>query len=299
MAGSVSGQADLTDGRLLERLLGAFQTLPRIVDRALIEAETDATPRMARFAAAVDDARDELRSAERAAEDADEDDASMWEDHVEEARVRLARLEAAADDLRSALGDYRSAARELRGLDRETLAAGRDFLSGRLKALKEYDGLRLASEAGTAGNLNSSVDGAPPSSAPDLPQLPAGFSWVPIDRIISRDEPEALQWTKIELSVMEAGMRAFSTDLIPLLRKGKASRNDLAEFDSEHGRDGHGPVKADSLANLHDVFFGSDSIAATLTADGFYDLSSGRHRAQVARQLGWTHIPARLLGQGR
>jgi hypothetical protein len=92
-------------------------------------------------------------------------------------------------------------------------------------------------------------------------------------------------------------MRAFAEDLAPRL-SGGASRDDLAAFDRAHGRDRGGIVQPDSLANLFDVFFGSDPIAVSPGTDGVFSLSSGRHRTEIARRLGWTHVPGRILGSG-
>ncbi len=94
---------------------------------------------------------------------------------------------------------------------------------------------------------------------------------------------------------MEAGLRAFAQDLLPRMRAGTATRDELAALDRADGRDTGGLIRPDNLANLHDVFFGSDPIAVSPLSTGSYDISSGRHRIEIARALGWTHIPARLL----
>src|SRR4051812_34366878 len=106
-------QANLGDSRVLEGLLHSLRGLPRMIDRALANAEAEATPRMARFELALHAAREEVRAAERALEVADDEEGRWHEDTLEDARDRLRRIEAAADDLADALGDYRGAARNL------------------------------------------------------------------------------------------------------------------------------------------------------------------------------------------
>ena len=91
-------------------------------------------------------------------------------------------------------------------------------------------------------------------------------------------------------------MRALGRDLLPTLSREGFCRIDLDRFDQNAGRNDGSIVHPESLANLYDIFFGSDPIAASPSFNGMLELSSGRHRVLIAKDLGWTHVPGRMLG---
>lgn len=298
----MAGPANLGDSRVVEELLRCLYALPGIVDRALAEAETEAAPRIARFERALDAAHDEVREAERALDAAEDEDARWQEDRLEEARAHLSRMEAAGDDLLSALSDYRSAASDLSSLDREALTPARDFLEGRLQALADYEALRPDGRP-SAGAREQAAPALSEAAAPAvvaplaaaLPPLPGGYAWIPIAGLPS--EPE-LEWGAGRATI-EQGLRTFAAELLPRLRDGLLSRDDLVEFDRANGRDEGGLVYPDSLANVRDMFFGSEPVAVSPLPGGSFDVTNGRHRIEAARALGWTHLPARLIGPSR
>lgn len=300
----MSGTANLSDSRGVEGLLRCLSGLPRTIDRAIAEAQSEAMPRIARFELALEEAREEVRDAEHALEDSDDDDARWQEDRLEEARARLSRIESAGDDLFDALGRYRAAASALSRLERETLALARRFIEGRLEALAAYEALRPGGQRPGAAGAREPPPAPGPAAAPGiraplaaaLPPLPDGYAWIPIADI--PPEPN-LKWNEGQANRVETGLSTFAEELLPRLREGDLDSGDLLEFDRENGREVDGLLRPDSLANTRDMFFGSEPIAVSLLPGGRLDVTNGCHRIETARGLGWTHIPARLVRRSR
>lgn len=275
------------------------------MNRATAEAEAEAMPRIARFEHALEAAHDEVREAERALDDSEDDEARWREDRLEEARARLSYMESAGDDLVAALSNYRSAAAELSRLEREILAPAREFLDGRLQALAEYGGAspRAAPAAPSGAQAESAHRGraAAPAViaalASSLPLLPEGFAWIPIEKLPAARRAD---WSRdTSRAAVEQGLLTFAADFLPRLRGGFPLREELVEFDRANGRDNGGLVHPESLENVREMFFGSDPVAVSSLPGGTYDISKGHRRIEAARELGWTHIPARLLGRSR
>lgn len=290
----MSGQAELHDIGLLARLADAVGNVPKTVRSLLANADQDAVPRLRRVEQRLRLAQERIRSAARAAEDAPDEERREAAAELEEAREALARMQAAYDRVQEALRDYRRSARALNDIE---WAAAHQFLRERVDAARAY----LAIQAGAGFHAGSAVGTA--AHAPDagpvglpviLPPLPSGYAWIPIDRI---EKPAgALEWKKVDRSTVVAGMSAFARDLIPLLCSGNVSEDKLMAFDDDHERRGPGAVHPESLLNLHAIMFGSDPIGTEKSPDGVYRVASGRHRIEVARSLGWTHVPAFVVG---
>jgi hypothetical protein len=103
---------------------------------------------------------------------------------------------------------------------------------------------------------------------------------------------------------MAAMMTAFQTGVAPLLAASQpVNRDRLVRMDRAAGLDAVAdPANSRSLALAADCLLGwgmpsDDLIAVTppAAAGGTYGWTSGRHRALLARELGWTHVPARVL----
>ncbi|MFC9420041.1 ParB N-terminal domain-containing protein [Bacillus mobilis] len=66
-------------------------------------------------------------------------------------------------------------------------------------------------------------------------------------------------------------------------------RDDLVQRDNSSGAT---PDSMRNLADVWDIFLGSEAIRLDAKADGSYEVINGRHRLQIARNLGITHLPA-------
>ena len=138
----------------------------------------------------------------------------------------------------------------------------------------------------------------PKSDAMRTTKLPQGFDWVPIaDVRESEFISEAEDWNKgIGKQEMRAGLERFRREMLPVIaRHENTTREDFVQIDKDLSRiTSTGIVHPESLAQLYDVIFGNDSIAVDASRKGELVIISGRHRLSVARELGWTHVPARV-----
>jgi hypothetical protein len=303
----LSGQAELHDTRALEALIGVVSRLPALCVRVRDAATEDAEPRLRRLEEAIEELKDQVRrlrslleeARSRGSDDDEEADGSYadgLEAELEAAEERLRRLETAAQEVQRALGRYRSAAGRLEALDRESLAPAGRYLEDVLAASQVYDAISVPRANVAASGVLPPASAAPRAAEErDLPPLPPGFNWIPIDRTVL-DEANLGPPKGVSRETIETGLRAFQADMLPRFQAGRASRDEFFALDRELGRESHGQMPADNLANLYDLLFGDDAIAVSPLADGHYSFSSGRHRTAIARALGWSHVPGRILG---
>jgi hypothetical protein len=300
-------QAELLDDGPLQALAQTMAGLPKMLARALDCTENDAGPRLRRLERAIDEARWQVQRAEAALESVDYEDGEGDYDaaaaYLEAARAHLARLEAGAQRVEEALTRYRSAALDLRETERRTMTQAHSFLLERLTALRAYDAVRLEGGGRSAPQAASTTSVAEEDTRTPVGRdlyntpLPAGFEWVPIAEIHTHPTDPLLAWKSAgEAERMRIGLQTFARDLSPLLRSSAHVDPDLLlAFDREHGRQGTGVVRPDSLSNIFEVFLRSDPIAVSPDGDRGYTFSNGRHRTEIARGLGWTHVPAKVL----
>ncbi|HEY4940045.1 MAG TPA: hypothetical protein VII56_01350 [Rhizomicrobium sp.] len=140
-------QIEVHNVSILESLANAISKLTPLIDRALQQADEDATPRLRRIEHAREEAREELRRAERALQEADEDDRENAQEAVDEARERLAKIDRAVEQVQRALSRYKHAAREFGAMRNGIVASASHFLRVRLEAVRDYLRLQLSATA--------------------------------------------------------------------------------------------------------------------------------------------------------
>lgn len=122
---------------------------------------------------------------------------------------------------------------------------------------------------------------------------------VPISRIDLGDNPIQGGWHPGKRSVhgasyeeMSAAMCAFQERILPQLLDG-ASPRQLADEDPATKSGLVDWTSAEQL--LSEFVTGGDVICVEAAADGRMLVNGGRHRIQVAQDLGFTHVPARII----
>jgi|GEM_PF-3454526 len=116
-----------------------------------------------------------------------------------------------------------------------------------------------------------------------------GFRMVPVDAIDDRDNPVTGpgDFSKVPYPQMQAGMRTLADSVLPLVQSG-------ADGDFFRGRDQQqGLSYINGQQAIYDAFFGSGHIWLDYQ-NGAYTVGNGRHRIYLARQMGMTHLPARV-----
>ena len=155
-------------------------------------------------------------------------------------------------------------------------------LDRKLQALDEYKSVTVASSTIASGGVTHGQDFGV-----------RGIVNVPIGRARFEDNPIEDRYHKggADISDYRWAVETWETVVRPGVLAGK-TRDDFERRDNEQGR----YTGYRRTAGVYDMFLGSDPVHFTRRADGTLDVPSGRHRVQIAQQLGITHLPGRLDG---
>jgi hypothetical protein len=208
---------------------------------------------------------------------------------------------------------------------RETLPAAVGFLTQKHYAALKYQQVQLPAEYSVTSNNRawnidtSTIDlelGSGSSSvlerdsiitplnavsSEQLPHLPPGFTWVPLNQIEPSEFASCAYFQKVSYATISDGLHRLWKELIPLLSKNpNADRMACELFDEANGRmDKMGFVDPSSLAHLWDQFFDrrwKQHVRISIDArTDKWTVDNGRHRLRVARDLGWRFLPAELV----
>jgi len=204
---------------------------------------------------------------------------------VGEAEDALARATQALQEMDEVRAEFRILERQTRAsTDGGTERADAD-LRRRAEAIKAYRAAGVPSPAATGP-----AGGAPSSGGGDA-IAQRGLAQVPLDQVDFSDNPILDGFGKggATRGDYRWAVSTWADVVEPAVRDG-ADRSYFEARDAERGATGWRQT-----ANVYDVFLGSDPIAVSCRPDGSLDPQSGRHRIEVARELGITHLPARLL----
>lgn len=266
-----------------------------------------------RAADATAQAERRLARAQWRLQDADEDDdldallqaVAAAEADVEAAEAFEASVEAAARAAKLALD------RLLRDADQRIGKASRQ-IADQLGLRQAYWGGadRVGAQLSGLGSRNGAdaAPALPPQSPPaELPVLPHEMMWVPLARLDWREVPEDLHFDVVGRDDIARMMQTFHRDVLPVLSRGQAvDRDGLRRLDMIAGLDPDGrPTDQRNRVLAWDLMIGNGQrhddvivLDAPQSEAGCFGFQNGRHRALVARDLGWTHVPARVRGGG-
>lgn len=159
--------------------------------------------------------------------------------------------------------------------------------------------------------VDASTDDLAHPAAVELPNRPIELARVirddgresrivmmPLSQLLVEDNPIQGGWGPgmsskgTSYEEMSAAMRGFQERVLPELLSGRTVQ-ELAAADAipSDGR----PDWQSNRQLLSEFVTGSDPIAVGRTPTDGLDVIGGRHRIQVARDLGYTHVPVRLI----
>ena len=202
---------------------------------------------------------------------------------LERARRSLNGASVAAADAQRASEALRSEVRRVTTASDAVVSRAQADLRRRAGSLSDY---RQSSGTSTTG-LNGH-GGPPPSGG----ILPAELTEVSLRDLDYGNNPLVGAFGKGGASKGDYrwATETWETVVRPGVGKGM-SRDDFAARDSEHRAP---PFRR--TADVYDLFLGnSDRIVLSRTQAGKLDIVNGRHRVAVARELGITHLPARIV----
>lgn len=153
------------------------------------------------------------------------------------------------------------------------------------------------------GYLAAQVVGAPPPTEahetlgnglpgqrPPLERVgTTGLVHVPLSMIDLTDSPVAgpESYGKVPYAEMRRGLFSLEEKVLPAVSRG-AVGDDFSQLDQRRAL-GY----ADGFRRIYDSFFGDGAILLDWH-DGSFHVTNGYHRLQIARELGWKTIPARV-----
>lgn len=291
-------------------------SLRTAIDYAVVSGHRDRLPAIeSAFNTDLDEARAEVRAACERARALES-----------EARAELQRLRQALHDEDShvTLADVREAEEHLRvcqlyrqEVDEQCQVALKRFEAIELAGRKAYRDARAELDAvmplyrkyaaiaysasGTttaagAHGATPATGGGASSKSQSTPPLPGGMKWIALADLDWSSVPPNLQFKKAAADEIETMMARFDREIVPLMSDpGGVSRDQLVQIDLMRGT----TDPSQSLAFAWDCMIGGGDVIALdaphpLTGPQ-YGWTSGRHRALVARNLGWTHIPAKVI----
>jgi len=223
-----------------------------------------------------------VRSLEVALSAASENQRALIAAQLERARRSLDGAAAAAADARRANEAARAEVRRVTTASDAIVSGAQADLRRRLGTLSDY---RRSSGTSTTSLKEYS---APLSAG----MLPAEMTEVPLHDLDYRDNPLVGGFGKGGASKSDYrwAVETWATVVRPGVDRGMR-REDFAARDAERGAP---PFRR--TADVYDLFLGdSDRIVLSPTAAGKLDIVNGRHRVAIAREVGITHLPARIL----
>ncbi|MCW3488671.1 hypothetical protein [Dethiobacter alkaliphilus] len=217
---------------------------------------------------------------------------------MEEAEEALRRIYFLQKQLTDRQQAYRHQADKLRELAAGETVKARHYLTTKLEQLQTYTATQfsgtsssLNTTAGTASGSTLAAGGTETAAGESLTdfKLPDGYRWVSLGEINLDEIPEDLSFQKTSSDEMKDGFSILQKDVLPALREDPSRDSGyFGERDREAGKDyqnGH--------QRVYDAFFGHDHIRLERwQGDDVYSITNGRHRIAVARELGWSVIPA-------
>ena len=250
------------------------------------------------------EAREQVRMAQQACRDASDEDASSAEAELETAKEHLIAIRRTISRVDGALGRLRrrgAAASEAAG---RWGLQGTAYLDRKISELGSYYAVSLESADGpqpanpAEKDASSSHAGTPmgPPSMEELDQciLPLGWKWIALDEIDSTLlEGETLEFKDDARQQLIDRFDRLRRDVLPDIDRNYGSTAErLRRDDLRHGiHDTSGKLGAfETFFSLKEPIHLQRRAGAT-----HYSADDGRHRIEIARQLRWPAVPAKVI----
>jgi hypothetical protein len=116
---------------------------------------------------------------------------------------------------------------------------------------------------------------------------------IPLDQIDWDDVGKLTpaDYRKVSYEEMQEGLRKFIHVVRPAVERG-ANADYFDQMDQAQGLD-----YPDGYRRIYDAFYGSTSCIIVEEVDGKYRVTNGRHRLTLARELGLTSLPMRVVAK--
>jgi hypothetical protein len=201
---------------------------------------------------------------------------------VELADVSLGRARLALDHAQEAASAAQILERRIEVSTASNVPRALHELARKLRALSDYAAASIpTNQASGSGGGGSGGQGYPAGDIVDVSIEQASFDDNPIQDGYKRGGAD--------ISDYRWAVETWETVVRPNVLAGK-TREHFEQRDAEMGRQ----TGLRRTAGVYDMFLGSDPIQFSRRPDGSLEVNGGRHRVEIAKQLGITHLPGRL-----
>lgn len=186
-----------------------------------------------------------------------------------------------------------------------SICSAKDYLSITLDNPSSNTPVVNKSNASSGGRDDGLTSQGTLNPIANLPLLPNNLTWVSLEKLNWQDFPDDLDYKKVPAEKIRLMMKTFMEDLIPILyERPNISVDELRKIDKFQGRDFDDQqfVSSRSMALAYQCILGVDQFSDVIALNpsrsaspDSFDFTSGRHRALIAKKMGWSHIPARVI----
>jgi hypothetical protein len=268
---------------------------------------------IAQFRATLEDREAALAEAVEILRNVPDDESDQYEQEaVDEAQIEVRRARQRLKDIDAAGSHFLAVLNaETQSLN-SAFSAGQVFLNERIETGVRYRSITNPSTPTQSAPVAKSATPAPQTnsarktlskrsfpSADEPPPLPRKMLWLPIEDIDEALLPDDLEFKKAPHAEMKAMMVVFQESVIPALTDNPSLTPD--DFSASVGEERASLSTTPRFA--YECMLGSFGSRDVIVLDGKkgegigkMGVTSGRHRILIAKELGWSHIPARVLG---
>ncbi|MEN3335563.1 MAG: hypothetical protein V7641_4928 [Blastocatellia bacterium] len=235
--------------------------------------------------------------------DPEEDDLGYIANQLEEAEEALHNVKRWLNAVEESVHAYARQQRRLNEVALARLDEARAFLRHKVAQLYAYAAGQInPATAGHAPTATAALGMPAASQAPlvDLTQspLPAGFRWISLAEISPAEMstlPAANEFSKVSYDEVKRGFEVLKDEVLPAIKRdpANASVDYFGQTDRQTGRD-----EVNGAQRVFHAFFsqiGEHIYLDKRAGDPYFSITNGRHRLKVARDLGWTAVPAKAV----
>lgn len=292
----------------LEQIAPALRRFRKFVAEHLQRVKADLRQVRETLAEARSDAAHEVRQLQSEIASADEDDdTSVLERELDEARDRLRKIEYALRNMGEHTAIYEKEAERFRRVADEHIPRSEAFLARKADDLHTLHAIQPVNDEGWMGaTVQIAADfaetaiqkGAEMLDLTSNP-LPSGYCWVKlsdldlVDALRDVQTPDDFR-THATYEMLCGGLETLRSAVLPAIKE-RGYTADSFYFTRLDETTGSNPENGARRA--FESFFGDDSIALQRGPDGSpFTVINGRHRIKVARDGGWLAVPVKITG---
>ena len=237
----------------------------------------------------------------------DEDDIRHARHMLENVQLKLREIERWQGRIDVSFQAFRGASARLRQLARDHTGNAKAFLSRKVAELQTYraagPSVNISVTKKNHASPGKAPEGLPPNAIEALPltdfPLPEGFCWIKLEEI---DHGRLIKEKKFYEGSYEEFQRRLDllkNEVLPILKKNPHSNyDDFHKLDEQRGtlHSNDGLVHAESLNRTYELFFGNEPVVLDRNRGAsLFGVTNGRGRIRVAKDMGWSAVPARVF----